>query len=74
MGVESETTGRASRNRIGACTRGPASWADLVVRVDRVRNLFVPRLVGAAIRPAQRTSVRGWESRANGYHDQILYT
>ena len=52
MAVESKTTGRASRNRIGACTRGPASWADLTVRVDRVRNLFVPPLVGAAIRLA----------------------
>ena len=52
MGVESDTTRRASRNRIGACTRGPASWADLAVHVDRVRNLFVPPLVGAAIWPA----------------------
>ena len=52
MGVESETTGRASRNRVGACTRSPTSWANLAVRIDRVRNLFVPPLVGAAIRPA----------------------
>ena len=42
----------ASRNRIGACTRGPASWEDLAVRVDRGRNLFIPPLVGAASRPA----------------------
>ena len=42
MGVESVTTGRASRNRIGACTRGPGSRADLAVRVVRGRNLFIP--------------------------------
>ena len=48
MGVESETTGRASRNRIGACTRDPASRVDLTVRVVRGRNLFVPPLAGAA--------------------------
>ena len=49
MGVESETTGRASRNCIGACTRGPAFWVDLTVRVVRGRNLLllrVARLVG----------------------------
>ena len=28
MDVRSAATTRASRNRIGACTRGPASWAD----------------------------------------------
>ena len=33
MGVEIDTTGRASKNRIGACTRGPASRADSTVRV-----------------------------------------
>ena len=53
MGVESETTGRASRNRIGACTRGPASRVDLAVRVVRGWNLcFLPRvarLVGLPI-------------------------
>ena len=32
MGVGSETTGRASGNRIGTCARGPASWADFAVR------------------------------------------
>ena len=48
MGVQSAVTTMASRNRIGACTRGPASWVDLAVRVDRRRNLFIPRLVGAA--------------------------
>ena len=36
------------RNRIGAYTRGPASWADLAVRVDRGKNLLIPPLVGAA--------------------------
>ena len=35
MGVGSEITGRASRNRIGAFTRGPASRLDLAVRVVR---------------------------------------
>ena len=51
-GVQSAVTTGASRNRIGAGTRGPASWADLAVRVDRGRNLLVPPLVGAASRPA----------------------
>ena len=50
MGVESETTGRASRNRIGAGTSGPASRVDLTVRVVRRRNLFVSPLGGAASR------------------------
>ena len=40
--------GRASRNRIGACTRGPTSRVDLAVRVFRGRNLFVSPLGGAA--------------------------
>ena len=52
MGVQNAATTMASRNRIGACTRGPASWAELAVRVDRGRNLFIPPLVGADIRPA----------------------
>ena len=52
MGVQSSADTGVSRNRIGACTRGPASWADLAVRVDRERNLLIPPLVGAAIRPA----------------------
>ena len=52
MGVQSATTTGARRNRIGACTRGPASSADLAVRVDRGRNLLIPPLVGAANRPA----------------------
>ena len=38
------------KNRIGACTRGLASRADLAVRVVRGRNLFIPPLVGAASR------------------------
>ena len=50
MGAESETTGRASRNRIGACTHDPAPRADLAARVVRGRNLFIPPLVGAARR------------------------
>ena len=43
-------TTTASRNRIGACTRGSASWADLAVRVVRGRNHFIPSLVGVASR------------------------
>ena len=50
MGVESETTGRASRNRIGACTCGPASRADLAVYVVRRRTLFISPLAGVASR------------------------
>ena len=50
MGVQSAATTEASRNRIGACTRGPASWADLAVRILRGGiALFLPwpaRLVG----------------------------
>ena len=42
MGVESVTTGRASRNRIGASTCGSAPWSDLAVRVCRGRNFLVP--------------------------------
>ena len=45
MGVQSTAATGASRNRIGACTRGPASWADLAVRFDRGRNLLIPALV-----------------------------
>ena len=41
MGVQSAATTRASTNRIGACTRGPASRVDLAVSVDRERNLFI---------------------------------
>ena len=53
-GVAREAVGR---NRIGACTCGPAPRADLAVRVDRGRNLLVPPQVGAASRSAKR--VRG---------------
>ena len=63
MGVQSAATTRASRNRIGACTRGPASWAGLAVRVDRERHLFILPLVGAVSRPGLRACIRGWESR-----------
>ena len=66
MGVQSAATTGASRNCIGAYTRGPASWADLDVRVDRGRNLLTPPLVGAASRTAKRACGCGWESRANG--------
>ena len=52
MGVQSVATTGASINRIGAHTRGPVSWADLAVRVDRERNVPIPSLVGAASRPA----------------------
>ena len=50
MDVQSAETTRASINRIGACTRGPSSWAGLAVRVDQGRNPFIPPLVGAASR------------------------
>ena len=50
MGAEIETTGRASRNRIGACSRGPAPRADSTVRVVRGRILFSLLLAGAACR------------------------
>ena len=52
MGVQSAATTGASRNRIGACTRGPASWADLTLRVVLGRNRFIPSLTGAASRSA----------------------
>ena len=50
MGVESETTGRASRNRIGTCTCGPVARADLAVRIACGRIPFIPPLAGAASR------------------------
>ena len=46
-GKRKGTTG-ASRNRIGACTRGLASSVDLAVRVVQGRNRFIPPLAGAA--------------------------
>ena len=52
MGVQSAAATGASRNRIGACTRGPASWADLAVHAGRGRNLLIPLLVGVASQPA----------------------
>ena len=48
MDVWNAATIRASRNRIGACTRGTAPRADLAARVVQARNLFIPRLVGTA--------------------------
>ena len=50
MGVQSAATTGASRIRIGACTRGPASGADLTIRVVWERNRFIPPLAGAASR------------------------
>ena len=41
-----------AHNSLLTCTRGPASWADLAVRVDRGRDLFIPPLVRAASQPA----------------------
>ena len=52
MGMQSAATTGTSRNRIGSCIRGPASWADLAVRVVRGRNRFIPPLAGAASRSA----------------------
>ena len=60
MGVQSAATTRVSRNRFWACTCGPASWAELAVRVDRGRNflclLWLARLVGL---PNGRVSTDG---------------
>ena len=64
MGVQSATKTGASRNRIGACTRGLASSADSAVRVVQGRNRFIPPLDGAASQSAQRACGRGWKSRA----------
>ena len=50
MGVQGAAITGASRNRIGACIRGPASWADLAVRVGRGRNPLIPPMVGAVSR------------------------
>ena len=66
MGVQSAATTGASRDRIGACTRGPASLADLAVGVVQGRNRFTPPLAGAASRSAKRACGRGWESQTNG--------
>ena len=52
--------------RIGACTRGLASSADLAVCVVQGRNRFIPPLAGVASQSAQRACGRGWKSRANG--------
>ena len=52
MGVQGAAATGASRNRIEACTHGPASRADLAVRAGRGRNLLIPHLVGAASQPA----------------------
>ena len=49
-GRAERATTRACRNRIGACTCGPAPRADLAARVVQERNLFIPPLVGAASR------------------------
>ena len=52
MGVQSAATTGASRNRIGACTRVPALWADLAVGVVQGRNRFTPPVTGAASQSA----------------------
>ena len=57
MGVHSAATTGASRNRIGACIRGPASWTDLAVYVVRGSNRFIPPLAGAASRSACVSSI-----------------
>ena len=51
-GVQSAAKTGASKNRIGACTRGPASWAALAVLVVRGGNRFISRLVDAASQSA----------------------
>ena len=66
MGVQSAATTGDSRNCIVACTHGPASSAGLAVHVDWGRNLLIPPLASAASRPAERASVREWQSRVNG--------
>ena len=64
MGVKSAPTTRASKNHIGACTRGPASWSDLAVRVDRGRNLFIPPRVARLFSlPNGRVSMDGSSRR-----------
>ena len=69
MGVQSAATTGASRNRIGACTRAPASWADLAVHVELGRNLLIPpwlaRLVGMPNRsvPADESPGRTYDGR-----------
>ena len=45
MGVESETTGRASRNRIGAYTPGRESRVGCAAASVRGEILFLPWLV-----------------------------
>ena len=52
MGVQSAATTGASKNRIGACARGLASSADLVVRVFQGWNRFIASLAGAASQSA----------------------
>ena len=61
MGVQSAATTGASRNLVGPCTRGPASWADLAVRVNRGKNLLIQQvssIVDTAARYDFQTSLK----------------
>ena len=60
MGVRSAATTRTSRNRIGACTHGPASRADSAVSVIRGRHpLFIPWLARLVGLPDRRVAANG---------------
>ena len=66
MGIESQTTGRASRNRNGACTRGPASQPDLSIRVDSGGVfLFPPWLAQLLGLPNGRVAADGSPGRTD---------
>ena len=60
-------TARQQRGRIGACTRGPASWVDLAVRVVRERNRFIPPLTVWLVGLPNRRVTLDEGSRANGW-------
>ena len=63
MGVQSAATTGASRNRIGACTRGLASSADLAVRVVQGRSRFIPPLAGAVVSLPNGRVAADWSPR-----------
>ena len=66
MGVQSAATTGASRNRLGACTRGPASSADLAVRVTGGGIfLFLPWLAWLVGLPNGRVSADGSPRRTD---------
>ena len=66
MGVQSAATTRASRNRIEVCTRIPASWADMTVRICRIRIfLFLPWLARLVGLPNGRVSADGSSGRTD---------